>query len=157
MYAVTIEWRQQRTVRGKTSQKLLSRETEEIEWSNGVADSVADFLRAHPRIGFSGMEDFGQGGCVLDPVSLRCRAYGDCRHHHIESVRDWVQGRVDELKADESVDFTGGALKWVAIEVTALPEPEPEDEDEDEPEDEPEEEPADDGPAAQLLRRLMGQ
>lgn len=122
---VETEWRQQRTARGKTSQRLVSSDVDEFEWPDGVAEFLASFLRDHPRIAFSGMEDFGQGGCVLDPVSLRCRAYGDCRHHHIESVREWIERRVDELKLGESVDFTGGGLKWVSITVTALADSDP--------------------------------
>ncbi|MFJ4739127.1 hypothetical protein [Streptomyces sp. NPDC088775] len=143
MFEVTTEWRQQRAANGRTSQKLLSRATEESEWPDGVAEFIAGFLEEHPKIGFSGMEDFGQGGCLMHPVSLRCQAYGDCRHHHIESVREWVEKRVDAMKTGEVVDFTGGALKWVSIEVKAIPEPEPEDEpeDESEPEPEPEDEP----------------
>lgn len=145
MIQVKIEWRQQRTVRGKTSQNFLEGETEEFDWPDSVADSIAALLQAHPKLTFSGMEDFGQGGCVLDPLTLRCRAYGDCRHHHIESVKEWVESRVGELKTGETVDFTGGGLKWVSVEVEVLPEPEDEDEPEDdepEPEDEPEPVPA---------------
>lgn len=138
MIRVTTEWRQQRTVRGKTSQKLLEGEIEEFEWPDSVADSVVSLLEKHPRLTFSGMEDFGQGGCVLDPLTLRCKAYGDCRHHHIESVKEWVESRVGEMKTGETVDFTGGGLKYVSITVEVLPDPEPED---DEPDDEGREEP----------------
>ncbi|MEV8399282.1 hypothetical protein [Streptomyces niveus] len=138
MIRVTIEWRQQRTVRGKTSQNLLEAETEEFEWPDSVASSIASLLEAHPKLTFSGMEDFGQGGCVLYPQTLRCKAYGDCRHHHIESVREWVESRVGELKTGESVDFTGGALKYVSVQVEALPEAQDEDDDtEDEPDPTP--------------------
>jgi hypothetical protein len=138
MIRVTTEWRQQRTVRGKTSQDLLEGETEEFEWPDSVANSITSLLEAHPKLTFSGMEDFGEGGCVLDPVSLRCRAYGDCRHHHMESVREWVEKRVDEMKPGETESFTAGGLKWVSVDVEVLPEPEPEDDPED---DEPEGEP----------------
>lgn len=152
-YAVTTEWRRQRKVGGATRQELLSKESEEFEWPDSVAGAIASFLEEHRRAWFSGMEDFGQGGCLMYPVSLRCRAYGDCRYHHIESVREWTESRVDELGTGESTDFVVSGMKWAAITVEALPDPEPDIEDD---EEEPEEEPADEGPAAQLLRRLLG-
>lgn len=124
-YAITTEWHQQRTVRGQTRTALLSKETEEVEWPDDVAGAVASFLEEHPRVSFSGTEDFGQGGCMTDPLTLRCRAYGDCRAHHIESVKGWTASRVDELKAGESTDFVTGGRKWAAITVTALPDAEP--------------------------------
>ncbi|MFE5853169.1 hypothetical protein ACFQ61_08105 [Streptomyces sp. NPDC056500] len=68
------------------------------------------------------------------PQTLRCRAYGDCRHHHVESVKEWVESRIGELKTGESVDFTGGTLKWVSVQVEVLPEPE---EDEPDPQESP--------------------
>lgn len=141
MYRVTTEWFQQRTVNGKTTQTKLSTETEEFEWPDQVAEFTASFLREHPRVHFSGMEEFGSGSCLMEPRSLRCRAFGDCRAHHIESARDWVEKRVDELKPEESTDLCGGSLKWFGITITQVPEPEedePED-DEPEPEDEPDE------------------
>lgn len=139
MIRVTTEWRQQRTVRGKTSQQLVEGETEEFDWPDAVADSIAGLLKSHPRLTFSGMEDFGEGGCVLDPQTLRCKAYGDCRHHHIESVKEWVEKRVGEMKVGDTEDFHGGGLKWVSVSVEVLPEPDPEEEpDEGEPEPEPE-------------------
>ncbi|WP_411087843.1 hypothetical protein [Streptomyces sp. 061-3] len=124
MFKITTEWYRQRTVNGRTVQKQKSSETEEAEWPNGVADFIAQFLYNRPGIVFSGMEEFGQGGCVLDPVSLRCRAYGDCRRHHIESVKDYVQKTLDKLEPGEYTDFTAGALTWVSIKVEALEAPE---------------------------------
>ncbi|MET9360439.1 hypothetical protein ABZX93_05975 [Streptomyces sp. NPDC006632] len=146
MIRVTTEWRQQRTLRGKTSQNLLEAGTEEFEWPDSVAASIAALLERHPRLTFSGMEDFGEGGCVLDPLTLRCKAYGDCRHHHIESVKEWVEQRVGDMKVGETEDFTGGALKWVSVSVEVLPDPDPEP-DEDEDEDEEPEEPTTHVPA----------
>ncbi|MFJ3270953.1 hypothetical protein [Streptomyces sp. NPDC086776] len=124
MFKITTEWYRQRTVKGRTVQKQTSSETEEAEWPDGVAEFIAQFLYNRPGIVFSGMEDFGQGGCVLDPVSLRCRAYGDCRRHHIESVKEWVEKAVDELKTGESMDFTTGGCTWVSLKVEALETPE---------------------------------
>ncbi len=145
MIRVTTEWRQQRTVRGRTSQNLLEAEAEEFEWPDSVAGSIASLLEQHPRLTFSGMEDFGEGDCVLTEGHncANTRHRKDCRHHHIESVKEWVEGRVGEMKTGETVDFTGGGLKYVSVRVEVLPEPEDEDEPEDdEPEDEPEPVPA---------------
>ncbi|WP_329147148.1 hypothetical protein OIU91_16515 [Streptomyces sp. NBC_01456] len=128
----------------------MEAETEEFEWPDSVANSIVSLLESHPRLTFSGMEDFGQGGCVLYPQTLRCKAYGDCRHHHIESVKEWIEKRVGDMKVGETEDFTGGALKWVSVSVEVLPDPEPDDdqdEDEDEDEDEEPEEPTTSVPA----------
>ncbi|MGW3763064.1 hypothetical protein [Streptomyces sp. NPDC005131] len=120
MFKVTTEWNQQRTVKGRTVQKRTSNETEEVEWPDGVADFIAQFLYNRPGIVFSGMEFFGEGGCVLDPVSPRCRTHGDCRRHHIESVKEYVEKSVDELNPGEYTDFTTGGRTWVSIKVEAL-------------------------------------
>lgn len=119
MFTVTTGWYQQRTARGKTTTKQLSSETVECEWPDGVADVIAAFLENNRSIHFSGMEDFGTGDCAMYPESPRCRTHGDCRHHHIGSVRTWVEKRVDELKPGEEVDFHGGTLMWVSITVRA--------------------------------------
>ncbi|MGW3867287.1 hypothetical protein ACWEDZ_38395 [Streptomyces sp. NPDC005047] len=128
MFQIKTEWHQQRRTRGKSTTKKLSSETALHEWPDGVASYVKTFLEEHPRVSFSGMEDFGQGGCVMYPLSLRCRTYGDCRTHHIESVQEWVEKRVDELKEGESEDLVAGGTKWVAITITCVPKPEEPDE-----------------------------
>ncbi|MGW6604848.1 hypothetical protein [Streptomyces sp. NPDC055036] len=141
MIRVTTEWRQQRTVRGKTSQNLLETETEEFEWPESVAGSIAALLEQHPRLTFSGMEDFGEGECVLTEGHncANTRHRKDCRTHHINSVREWIEKCVDELGIGETKDFTGGGLKWVSVQVEVVTEDEPEG---DEPNDEPEPVPA---------------
>ncbi|MGW1180207.1 hypothetical protein [Streptomyces drozdowiczii] len=138
MIRVTTEWHQQRTTRGKTRQHLLEGKTEEFEWPDSVASSVVALLEALPNLTFSGMEDFGEGECVLTEGHncANTRHRKDCRAHHINSVREWVEERVDEMKPGESVDFTGGGLKWVSVQVEVLPDPEPEVEEEDPPEEE---------------------
>ncbi|MEU7146998.1 hypothetical protein AB0B15_03000 [Streptomyces sp. NPDC045456] len=129
MIRVTTEWRHQRTVRGKTSQKLLEAETGEFEWPDSVADSIVALLEANPKLKFSGMEDFGEGECALTEGHncAATRHRKDCRTHHINSVREWVEKRVDEMEVGETKTFTGGGLKWVSVDVEVLPEPELED------------------------------
>ena len=130
-YEVTTVWRQQRTVRGRTTTRTLGREVQEWEWPDAVGQSVASFLEENRKAVFSGMEEFGTGLCVMHPLSLRCKTHGDCRAHHIESVREWVEKTTDELAEGASTDLTSGGTKWVTITIEALPdetddeEPEP--------------------------------
>ncbi|MEV8601858.1 hypothetical protein AB0465_18490 [Streptomyces griseoviridis] len=137
MIRVTTEWRRQRTVRGKSTQHLISAESEECEWPDGVAGCVASILESHPQLTFSGMEDFGEGECVLTEGHncANTRHRRDCRAHHINSVREWVEKRVDEMKPGETEDFTAGGLKWVSVQVEVLPEPEDDQGQEDEQEE----------------------
>ncbi|MGW1261251.1 hypothetical protein ACWD7Y_04720 [Streptomyces drozdowiczii] len=90
-------------------------------------------LESHPKLTFSGMEDFGEGECVLTDGHncANTRHRQDCRAHHLNSVREWIEKRVDEMKPGETEDFTGGGLKWVSVKVEVLPEPEPETEPDD--------------------------
>ncbi|WP_405668044.1 hypothetical protein [Streptomyces sp. NBC_00055] len=120
MFKITAERFQQRTLKGRTVQKMTSSETDEAEWPDGVAEFIAQFLYNRPGIVFSGMENFGEGTCFLHPVSPRCRTHGDCRRHHIESVKEWVENTVGELKPGEYTDFTAGARIWLSIKVEAL-------------------------------------
>ncbi|WP_369042289.1 hypothetical protein [Streptomyces sp. Midd1] len=150
MLQITTEWYRQITIEGKTRQRKLSSETEELQWPSDVADHVAAFLRDNPKVVFSGMEEFGSGHCVTDPTSPRCKTHGDCRAHHIESARAWVEQRADELKDGETETLTCGHVrgtsKWVSLEVERLPEPDEVEEPEEEPAEEPEQ-PAEEQPA----------
>ncbi|MFF4699870.1 hypothetical protein [Streptomyces chattanoogensis] len=121
MYEITTEWYQQRKVKGKSTTKRLSNEFEEQDWASDVADSVGSFLEEHPRIVFSGMEEFGRGLCLQFPLSLRCETHGDCRAHHIESAREYVEKSVDDLKEGESTDLASGGTKWVTITIRCVP------------------------------------
>ncbi|MFC8125523.1 hypothetical protein [Streptomyces sp. NPDC057302] len=125
MFIVTTTWEQWRTVKGKTTSRQLSSEKAEFEWPDGVAGYVVSFLTDHPGVVISGTEDFGIGSCALDPISVRCRTHGDCRTHHIESVKQWIESRVDELKPEASTDLCGGRLKSFSIEIKRMAEPEP--------------------------------
>ncbi|WP_159401628.1 hypothetical protein [Streptomyces sp. NRRL F-5053] len=123
MFEVKTHWFQQYSVYGESRCKQLSGDTRTLQWHSDVADYIASFLSDHPKVRFSGMEEFGSGSCVLEPISSRCRTHGDCRKHFIEAVRTWTKSSVQNLQTGDPLILTSSGRKWVSLEIKALPAP----------------------------------
>ncbi|MFI9271928.1 hypothetical protein ACIGXM_14575 [Kitasatospora sp. NPDC052896] len=82
--------------------KLIKKTTTEHRWSDEIAPTLVDEMK-NRRDRFSGMEEFGQGSC--DECDGTKAGRPCCTRAELDSCRQWIEGRLDELKDGESEDF----------------------------------------------------
>jgi hypothetical protein len=94
---------------GDQTLHLGEREKSHHQWASDIAPRLVEVMREADNR-FSGMEDFGEAHGFWNsdhecPLQDGGERNDECKELELESCREWIEKRLDELKDRESTDF----------------------------------------------------
>jgi hypothetical protein len=106
------------TVERFSRREKTSTERETYGDEADVASVVTEVARSLDAV-VSGLEDFGEGICVLENPDHECDTGSPvCRENEYEGGYRWIVRRLEELEDGEAEGFHVGGENWAEISVT---------------------------------------